>query len=822
MKTKWMIIPVMIIALGCSRELETHTSYFEGEFTLYASSGEQETKTVLQQDGSISWSPSDCINVFYGNKSGKFTSTNTEVAAFAEFTGSLGAFTLDGSTEFVAIYPYSDSNSISGTTLSVTLPEEQTAVEGSFADDLFICVAKSKDYNLHFYNVCGGVKFSLARDGIKKVVFKGKNGAHLAGLLTVNFASDGIPQVSRISNGKSAISLVAPNGGTFKKGSWYYLVVAPQLLSQGYRMELYTDELVETLSSDSPVTIRRSAWGVLKNLAAGISVENVTLDKTELSLLVGEKATLVATVMPENATDKSVIWSSSDESVATVSSDGVVIGINAGSAVITATTVDGGKKAACAVTVKAENSHEWVDLGLPSGLLWATCNVGSSSPEDFGDSFAWGETEPKNGFSWYNYKWCSGSYTSMTKYNNDSFFGIVDNKTRLELEDDAARANWKGNWRMPTINEFSELKNPDNCEWTWTTRGTTGGYQVTSKKNGNSIFLPARKINVGGTGYYYEGVYWSASLYTGEANKARELYFLSYECHDDYISYRYNGNWVRPVSDEAAIHVQEIILDRTELVLLKGENWTLRATVLPENAVNKGVRWSSSNGSIATVSSSGVVSGIALGTATITATTYDGGKTATCLVTVTDNQSSGHEWVDLGLPSGTKWATCNVGASRPEESGYYFAWAETEPKTEYSWTTYKWYDLSTYTYTKYSIYSEMDLDDDAARINWGGGWKTPAPWDFEELVNYCSWEWTTLGGVDGYWITSKSNGNSIFLPVAGYWGYSGFNDSYGLYWNSYTSSESNEAYCLYFVSRAIYKYDTTLRWNGCPVRAILQ
>ena len=96
MKTKWMIIPVLALALGCTKEIENNVTYIDGEFTLYASSGDNKTRTVLQKDGSICWSPADCINVFYGDRSGKFTSNNTQPAEAAEFTGLLGSFTLDG------------------------------------------------------------------------------------------------------------------------------------------------------------------------------------------------------------------------------------------------------------------------------------------------------------------------------------------------------------------------------------------------------------------------------------------------------------------------------------------------------------------------------------------------------------------------------------------------------------------------------------------------------------------------------------------------------------------------------------------------------
>ncbi len=125
--------------------------------------------------------------------------------------------------------------------------------------------------------------------------------------------------------------------------------------------------------------------------------------------------------------------------------------------------------------------HEYVDLGL--SVKWAKCNVGAENPENYGTYFAWGETEPKDNYSWENYKWCNGSQTTLTKYNIDSDYGTVDNLTTLEIADDAAAANWGGAWRMPTYNELSALL--DSCYWEWTTNYNSkgSGYIVYKVKN---------------------------------------------------------------------------------------------------------------------------------------------------------------------------------------------------------------------------------------------------------------------------------------------------------------------------------------------------
>ncbi|MBO5405861.1 MAG: InlB B-repeat-containing protein [Paludibacteraceae bacterium] len=158
------------------------------------------------------------------------------------------------------------------------------------------------------------------------------------------------------------------------------------------------------------------------------------------------------------------------------------------------------------------NPSEYVDLGL--SVKWATCNVGASKPEEYGDYFAWGENHPKSTYNWSTYKWCDGSETTLTKYNSNSSNGIVDNKRTLELDDDAARVNWGGSWRIPTTQELEELRT--ECTWILTTQNGVKGYNVTSKNNGNSIFLPAAGYH-GHGGIDYAGTYfhcWSNSLST--------------------------------------------------------------------------------------------------------------------------------------------------------------------------------------------------------------------------------------------------------------------------------------------------------------------
>lgn len=137
-----------------------------------------------------------------------------------------------------------------------------------------------------------------------------------------------------------------------------------------------------------------------------------------------------------------------------------------------------------------ENGYEYVDLGLPSGTLWATKNIGAEKVVDSGDYFAWGETTVKTIYTWTYYKWGDGKDlldVSLTKYCTSKSYGVVDEKTALEMSDDAARANWGGAWRVPTSEEIDELFNNECCKWEYS---SLNGILITSKINGNKIYLP--------------------------------------------------------------------------------------------------------------------------------------------------------------------------------------------------------------------------------------------------------------------------------------------------------------------------------------------
>ncbi len=177
-------------------------------------------------------------------------------------------------------------------------------------------------------------------------------------------------------------------------------------------------------------------------------------------------------------------------------------------------------------TLDFYNGHEWVDLGLPSGRLWATMNVGATLPSEVGGYFAWGETEEKEVYTWDNYKWAD-SDTLLSRYCRDSIDGVVDSLGALVAGDDAARQRMGGRWRMPTLREAFELY--QQCSWQAENRDGQAGFRVTGT-NGNSIFLPmagyregSNYVNEGSEGYI-----WANELNYNTNDESYGLFFISY------------------------------------------------------------------------------------------------------------------------------------------------------------------------------------------------------------------------------------------------------------------------------------------------------
>lgn len=466
---------------------------------------------------------------------------------------------------------------------------------------------------------------------------------------------------------------------------------------------------------------------------------------------------------------------------------------------------------------KIIDGRKLVDLGLPSGTLWAAYNIGAQNINECGNYYAWGETEPKSKYSWYNYKW--GDFTSsadklidydsypekalnthMTKYN------FTDDKTRLEYDDDAAYVNWGEHFCMPSTTEFGELVS--NCTISEVTLETSSSGKLkcrkfVSKINGNYILLPYTDKC-----YYWTSTRWESEEYSYNSPKAYSYTEIGY--WDNRPQYgiqgsilRYKGRLVRAIavqkdsSESLSFKEFKLWVAPEDQTTIKGlVNLTLPDSINSiEGNITVGICWSSSD-------SIPVVGDNALGVATVSTLankvqysypvscdrfspntkywlrsyimvdgeTYYGSNvvevTTPADIMVKNKVINGHKFVNLGLPSGKLWALTNIGADTPADAGEYYEWSDTKAMGKSSGVSYN-------KYTETDKKTVLEPQDDAAYVNWGDSCSTPSPDDFKELCQYCdtmSIMQVTIYGdsIKCLKLTSKVNGNNIFLPAAGY------------------------------------------------------
>lgn len=336
-----------------------------------------QTKTVLQEDGSVWWKPSDAIGVFFGTYCSWFHAYNMEDAPTANFIGE--AIVIQGHTEnsngnsgtytYWGVFPpdmaseesYDEDDFDYWTgnedyeeptrekeSVNVFLPAKQKGVAGTFDSFNFISIARNTTYEeLYFYNLCGGLAFCVEKEGIHTVTFKGNSDEVLAGGVNVVMNSDSRPVVNEVRNGKTEVKLSMPEGEYFVPGEWYYIVMLPASLEKGYSMTFYADREMGTVVSSKPVEIKRSVFGKLTNPDSGVEytefvpVESVDIQRESYSseICVGDTLALTAVITPSDCTFPAV-WSSSDPSVATVDENGNVIGLSEGETRIVLTVGD--------------------------------------------------------------------------------------------------------------------------------------------------------------------------------------------------------------------------------------------------------------------------------------------------------------------------------------------------------------------------------------------------------------------------------------------------------------------------------------------------
>lgn len=466
---------------------------------------------------------------------------------------------------------------------------------------------------------------------------------------------------------------------------------------------------------------------------------------------------------------------------------------------------------------KKFTTYELVDLDLPSGLLWMNLDLGADSISGNGDYYQWGALTPYPEIGWNQ---CMTTVQNLTESGRD-----------------AVRNNLGVAYRMATYSEMEELVN--HATWEWTTVDGVPGYKVSSKTNSERfIFLPTTGyLNSNGVLQYANtrGNYWSSTWYA--SSSARDLGGGSATAHtgDD-------GNTYDPVTYGSFLRPVLSVVD-TYKSQTSGAVYLLRGCVNSLWGYGSGV----SVGFVYSMSPSPSVG--AAGSTAVTVSVSQSGDYSYSLTAVGNSTTyyyraylfdgtnyyygaeqsfvtmaaSNYQAVDLGLPSGTKWANMNIGAETETDPGKFFAWGETYSKNLFSTSTYEHYD-----YTYYKVIGE-DISAtkyDAARSIMGGAWTMPTKAQFDELLNgqYTKWEWVSNNGRNGYRVTSLIEGytdKSIFFPASGWMDGTTLraDNSSGYFWLS-SFYNSDEAYYACFSSN-VRDTDPDPRWEGLPLRGVI-
>ena len=658
-------------------------------------------------------------------------------------------------------------------------------------------------------------------------------------------------------NGKS---IFLPAAGTHSSTNLNYAGTGGYYWSRSRAIREFYAHCLHFTSSSLSVSNYGRFWGLtIRPIRVPLKpynwpVHSIRLDKTQIELGRNTTDNLKATVLPTYAMNTSVAWESSDESIAVVNESGLVRATGVGTCSIICRSTDGTDVSAeCQVTVLSQgetNGHEWVDLDLPSGTLWATTNVGADTPTDFGNYFAWGEvtSDRKSSYSsWSLYKWVKSgesTYQYINKYTipdgetdcswykNGVFVG--DGRTWLQFTDDAAYRYWGNKWQMPSKEQCEELINStyNIVEWETQENGIKG-LRITSRTNGNSIFVPAagfrERYDDAYTNQY--GLYWTRSL-SEQYSKWAYQFAFSWSITVTDI-WRFYGKTVRPVRNQEFTYVNKIVLDNYQLLLEPNQQVQLNATITPENADNPSLKWISSNPAVASVSQDGIVTaGTNGGACTIVCLGADGnGAKTSCKVCVLGEicpDNNHPHAIDLGLPSGTKWCCSDAvgfGYTPFEYDSGFYAWGEIATKDEYDDDTWRLYNSSTHEYADMGE-GLVGTNYDLARLIMGAPWQMPTYEQAEELVDNCTSIYTdidvgqrTYSGV----IVTGPNNKQIFLCANGY-KWIRWNDDkgrVGAFWTATAYPDNKgKAYALWFNEDGTL---TTSAWSGCrglSIRAV--
>lgn len=720
MKYNYFILALAAAALFSCTGKESVDPNAEGELVTIRAfqEGATETRTTLIDGGTqVYWEPSDEIKVFFCGSGSRFISQNTSNADVAEFSGTMNVVVgmnegASGSNTLWGLYPYRADATSEGESVTTTLPVEQTGRAGSFAKGTHITLAQSSSFDLVFYNVTGGIRFSLTQEGVKEVVFQGQNDEDIAGKVKLAFV-DGVPAVQEVIEGQKSITLSAPVGTTFETGKWYYIVALPGTLSNGFKMTFNTETQYTTLKSSGSKTIKRGIFGSL----ADADEDLIYKDKeggepvTENIVFADPAAKFACVAKFDTNGDGEV---SIEEAEAATSFGGLFTnwkGVVSFDEIRYFKNVHSlsGVFSGCNKLVSITVPENITDLGMSafSGCSSLTSVVLPSGITAIGNSTFYSCSSLTavdiplgvNSISDYSFENCSslssvGIPSSVTSIGKNAFCGC-SSLTQVVLP-----------------NGVTSI--PDYC--------FMGCSSLTS------VTVPSGVTSIGTSAF--SGVeMWKIELPSTISSLGLGC-FTSITC---------------------------IILPSTSPVAItSGSFGQALGIFVPSNLIDMYsvmTNWVDYASKLHPLGS------------------YKDKNEFTFV-------TSGA--VDMG--TSVKWAAYNLGATKPEECGGYYAWGEIQTKSSYNWNNYSWSNGDEHKLTKYCPVDKndywdgegtpdgktvLDLEDDAAHTNWGETWRMPTVEEWTELRDNCLWEWITYEGINGYQVYGFGGGNILFLPAAG-------------------------------------------------------
>ena len=875
MKKNFYIITAAALSLvACSRNQEVDIP--DANLSIFAKTeSPADTKTVVESGVHVFWEPGDEIAVFTGEQSAKFTTDITAASGTATFKGTFGDATWPEDLDLWAVYPFSEDAVFDGETITTTLPSEQIAREGSFGKDMNLSIAHSNSSTLQFYNVGGGIRFSVMKEGIKKVMFEGLSGEIISGKVKIGF-DEGLPVVKEVTGGSQFITLLPPTGQeTFQPGVWYYIVAIPGSLEGGYKLRFYKDSDYARKVSEKAVVIKRSIFGNIEKADEAIEYEPQTthFPETQEELVESAKLTeeitstlipCVSSIIEDMGGEISDVETIRERLLGIEGIEGATVCEN--NDVIIIKQKDGVHLNLILHTfiededAPEESTNVYSDGVVPSMMAKRNSENRSIPNTKKAIILAPFQFQLQGNLTGIKSYLTSAGYTvdcfeneaaDITKFKGSFLekYDVIlfdthgatlcaspDGKTIFNLEGrtilfsgtkyhydnfDAWVDNWFGGWGWSSewLSIFTtdavigvckkgaylamSSEDLDGCsfdnDFVFMDACESAKYQTGSKslfksfldKGAGAVMGFNKSVNIWYGNDFLEllvdGMTQGLCLSVASTYIKTKPYMWNSDNRDSFVYKKANderyylvnpypydlrsdvdGNSVtlefshltRNLYYEYSIYVDDVFMQKGS------PNNPIKIDIIPNG--NRDHSWY--------VVANYFINGEHL------ATYRTDGKN----FTVTEEiHYETPQAIDLGLPSGTKWASFNLGATKPEEYGYYYAWGETEPKATYSWSNYMWCKGTDHTLTKYCTDSssgydgfvdnktKLDLADDAARVNLQGYFRTPTCDEMKELFENSSIEWTNSyhgTGEAGYILTSNVPGytnNSVFLPFAG-------------------------------------------------------